>query len=81
MPALSMEAIKLILYVLDTECIVIGGAVKAAFPLYAKSMWETLGNFGFSRSLAMLKIETSVLIHGNILGAAALHLPTADQRP
>ncbi|NLR82317.1 ROK family protein [Chitinophaga eiseniae] len=75
------EAIKLILYVLDTECIVIGGAVKAAFAFYAKSMWETLGDFGFSRSLAALKIETSSLINGNILGAAALHLPTADRRP
>lgn len=75
------EAIKLILYALDTECIVIGGAVKTAFPLYAKSMWETLGDFGFSRSLVALKIEASSLINANILGAAALHLPTADRRP
>lgn len=75
------EAIKLILYVLDTECIVIGGAVKTAFPLYAKSMWETLEDFGFSRTLKALKIETSSLINGNILGAAALHLPMADGRP
>ncbi|NLR58194.1 ROK family protein [Chitinophaga polysaccharea] len=75
------EAIKLIMYVLDTECIIIGGAVKAAFPLYAKSMWATLGDFEFSRSLAALKIETSSLINGNILGAAALYLSTADGRP
>lgn len=72
-------AIKLILYVLDTECIVIGGAAKAAFPFYSKSMWEALADFGFGRSLASLKIEASSLINANILGAAALHLPTADR--
>lgn len=68
------EAIKLILYVLDTECIIIGGAVKAAFPFYAESMWATLADFGFPRTLATLRIEPSSLINANILGAAALHL-------
>lgn len=73
------EAIKLILYALDTECIIIGGAAKVAFPFYAESMWETLAGFGFRRALATLKIEASSLVNGNILGAAALHLTAADR--
>lgn len=68
------EAIKMILYALDTECIVIGGAVKAAFPFYAAGMWETVRDFGFQHSVSSLKIEASSLINSNILGAAALHL-------
>ncbi|MBC9914417.1 ROK family protein [Chitinophaga varians] len=69
------EAIKLVLYVLDTECIVIGGALKAAFPFYARSMWETVRGFPFQRAVASLKIVASALPGSNILGAAALHLP------
>jgi glucokinase len=68
------EAIKLILYALDTECFIIGGAVKAAFPFYSKSMWETVGTFEYKRAISTLKIEASSLVNGNILGAAALHL-------
>lgn len=68
------EAIKLMLYVLDTACIVIGGAVKVAFPFFSESMWEALSDFGFPRTLATLRIEASSLINANILGAAALHL-------
>ncbi|NML37833.1 ROK family protein [Chitinophaga sp. G-6-1-13] len=68
------EVIKLVLYVLDTECIVIGGALKAAFPFYGRSMWETVRGFPFQRAVASLKIVASVLPGSNILGAAALHL-------
>jgi len=67
------EAIKLILYVLDTECIVIGGGAKAAFPLYSKSMWDTIRGFAYKRAVSALNIETSSLLNANILGAAALH--------
>lgn len=69
------EAIKLIIYALDPDCILIGGAVKAAFPFYSKSMWKTLDDCAFVLSHETLKIEASSLVNGNILGAAALHLP------
>ena len=68
------EAIKLILYALDTECFIIGGAVKAAFPFYSESMWRTVNTFAYKRAISTLKIEASSLVNGNILGAAALHL-------
>jgi glucokinase len=71
-------AIKVILYALDTECIVIGGAVKAAFSFYAKSMWDTVRSFEFKRTVSALKIEASALVNSNILGAAALHLPAVE---
>lgn len=74
------EAIKLVLYVLDTECIVIGGALKAAFPFYAKSMWETVRGLGFQRSVSGLKITASALPGSNVLGAAALHLSPVRNR-
>ncbi|WP_346319184.1 ROK family protein [Chitinophaga sp. YIM B06452] len=67
------EAIKMILYALDISCIVIGGSLRAAFPLYEKSMWETVNSFEYARALANLEITPSVLDNGNILGAAALH--------
>ncbi|MEC5142968.1 ROK family protein [Chitinophaga sp. 212800010-3] len=71
-------AINVILYALDTECIVIGGAVKAAFSFYAKSMWDTVRSFEFKRTVSALKIEASALVNSNILGAAALHLPVVE---
>jgi glucokinase len=69
-------AIKLILYVLNTECIVIGGGAKAAFPLYSKSMWDTIRGFAYKRAVSALNIEISSLLNANILGAAALHFTT-----
>lgn len=71
------EALKLMIYALDPDCIIIGGAVKAGFPFYSKSMWKTLDDFAFG--LSSLKIEASSLVNGNILGAAALHLPKVDK--
>lgn len=73
------EALKLIIYALDPDCIIIGGAVKAAFPFYSKSMWRTLEDFAFGLSLETVKVEPSMLVNGNILGAAALHLPVMDK--
>ena len=67
------EAIRLILYALDTECLIIGGALKTAFPFYSMSMWETVSGFEYKRAISLLKIEASSLLNSNILGAAALH--------
>lgn len=68
------EAVKLILYVLDTECIVIGGGAKGAFSFYSKSMWDTIDDFAYIRPVSTLSIQASSLLNANILGAAALHL-------
>jgi glucokinase len=67
------NAIKTILYCLDVELIVLGGSVRHAFPFFSKSLWESLDNFVFKRSLADLRIEVSELENSGILGAAALH--------
>ncbi len=67
------NAILTILYAMDIELIVLGGSVRHAFPLFAKTMWEQVRTFAFKRGLTGLKIEVSALENSAILGAAALH--------
>jgi glucokinase len=74
------EAIKLILYALDTECFVIGGSLKTAFPFYSQSMWDTVAGFEYKRIVSTLKIEASSLANSNLLGAAALHFSIKQQQ-
>lgn len=67
------EAIKIMLYALDIECFIIGGSVKNAFPFFSKAMWQSVSAFEYKRALSNLKIEPSLLINSNLIGAAALH--------
>jgi glucokinase len=67
------NAIKMILYGLDVELIILGGSVRHAFPFFSKAMWQRLEKFAFKRSIKNLKIEVSELENSGILGAAALH--------
>ncbi len=66
------NAIKIMLYSLDVELIVIGGSVRYAFPYFSKAMWKQLKTFGFQKAIRNLKIEISELENAGILGAAAL---------
>ncbi len=64
--------IKMILYSLDVELIILGGSVSQAWPFFNKAMWQQLESFAFKKSLTNLKIEVSKLKNAGILGAANL---------
>ncbi|NLP09526.1 ROK family protein [bacterium] len=68
------EAVKLILYALDPQIIVLGGSVSKSFPYFQKAMWQGLQSFAYRRSLDRLQIVVSDLPQSAILGAAALYL-------
>lgn len=67
------NAIKMILYSLDTELFVLGGSVKAGYQWFGPAMWKQLHTFAFSNALKYLKIEVSELEQAGIMGAASLH--------
>lgn len=67
------NAIKMILYSLDVELIILGGSVRQAFPFFKTAMWDQIQTFPFTRALEHLKIEVSTLENAGVLGAAALH--------
>ncbi|MDB5250590.1 MAG: hypothetical protein JWQ40_4984 [Segetibacter sp.] len=67
------NAIKMIIYALDPELIVLGGSVRKAYPLFKKTMWEQIHKSAFKKSAERLQIEISELENSGILGAAALY--------
>jgi glucokinase len=64
--------IKMILYSLDIELIIIGGSVRQAWPWFNEAMWEQIHTFAFQKSLQHFQMEISELENAGILGAAAL---------
>jgi glucokinase len=71
------NAIKMILYTYDPDLIVIGGSLKNARKYFSDSMWISISDFAFPRSVKQLRIEFSELDNCGVLGAAALHLNEA----
>jgi glucokinase len=67
------NAIKMIMYALDTEFIILGGSVRHAFPYFSKTMWQQIQTFAYKKTADGLQIEVSELENSGILGAAALH--------
>ncbi len=67
------NAIKMILFALDPSCIILGGSVRKGWPYFEKTMWNSINNFAYRRSLKKLQIEVSELENSGILGAAALY--------
>jgi glucokinase len=72
------NAIKMILYALDVELIIIGGSVRHAWPMFNKTMWKQIQTIYFQKSLKHFKIEISELENAGILGAAALYYNDCD---
>lgn len=68
------NAIKMMLFSLDFELIILGGSVRHAFPFFEKAMWKQIQTFPFTRALEHLKIEVSTLENAGVLGAAGLCL-------
>lgn len=68
------DAIKMIMFAVDPEVIVLGGSVSKSFSFYKNEMWKSIRSFAYSKSVEKLKIEISENSHIAILGAAALYL-------
>nr|WP_287937287.1 ROK family protein [Algoriphagus sp.] len=66
------ELLKVILYSLAPEAIVLGGSIRKTYPLFKKSMFETLQTFAYPKVLEQLKILISELDETAIHGAVAL---------
>ena len=68
------QAISTVLYAHDPEIIILGGSVSKSYPLFKKSLWEVLDNFGYPNTIDKLRIEVSDLENPGVFGAAALVL-------
>jgi glucokinase len=68
------EAIKVILYSVDPQIIVLGGSTSKSFKYFKEAMWKIIETFEYKKSLTNLKIEVSEIKEIAILGAAALYL-------
>ncbi len=66
------EAIKIVLYTYDPDCIVLGGSVSQTFPLFKEGFEQELKSFGFPNSLKNVEISISSTKQVAVLGAAAL---------
>ncbi len=66
------ELLKMILYSLAPEAIVLGGSIRKTYPLFKKSLFKTLETFAYPTVLANLKILISELDETAIHGAVAL---------
>lgn len=66
------KLVQAILFVYDPEAIIWGGGIIDAFPLFSKSMEETICTFPYPRSLDNLQIRISKNPDIAILGASAL---------
>jgi glucokinase len=66
------ELIKTILYALAPEAIVLGGSIRKTYPLFKKSLHQSLSTFAYPTVLNNLKILLSELDETAIHGAVAL---------
>jgi glucokinase len=66
------HAIKLILYTVAPEMIVLGGSVSRSLPHFELSLRKALADFGYPSVANKLKIKTSRLKEVAVLGAASL---------
>jgi glucokinase len=66
------ELLKMIMYSLAPEAIVLGGSIRKTYPLFKKSLFKTLATFAYPSVLANLQILISELDETAIHGAVAL---------
>lgn len=66
------EAVKATLYTYDPEIIVIGGSIRKAYAFFEETMWATVRDFAFRKTLERFRLELSDLEHAPLLGAATL---------
>lgn len=68
------NGIKAVMYAYDPQIIILGGTIRKAYPYFKDSLFMTLEDFAYSKSLEAIKIEVSELENVSVLGAAALSL-------
>ncbi|AVR45129.1 sugar kinase [Christiangramia fulva] len=66
------ESLKLILYILSPEAIILGGSISRSFKYFEKSLMETINTFPFKRILKRVKIFPSAMPDVSVLGSAAM---------
>lgn len=66
------EAIKIVLYTYDPECIILGGSISSTYDQFKEGFERELKTFGFPNSLNHIEITVSKTQHIAVLGAAAL---------
>lgn len=66
------NTLKLIINVLSPEAILLGGSVSKSFPLFEKSLQETINSFPFKKVIEQITIAPSNIPNISILGCAAL---------
>lgn len=66
------ELLKVILYSLAPEAIVLGGSIRKTFPLFEKSLRATLGTFAYPSVLNQVQLLISDMDETGIHGAVAL---------
>jgi glucokinase len=67
------EAIKMIMYAVDPQIIILGGSVSKSYKFFMNEMWKSVKNFTYSESVKKIKVEVSEMKHVAIIGAAALY--------
>ena len=66
------ELIKHILYALAPEAIILGGSIRKTYPLFKKSLYQSLEKFNYPTVLEKFQILLSEMDETAIHGAVAL---------
>ena len=66
------QALKIVLYTIDPEIIVLGGSIRKAYRHFEAAMWTTVNEFAYKKTLERLVFEVSELEHAALLGASVL---------
>jgi glucokinase len=79
------EGIKVIMYSIDPEIIILGGSASKAFRYFEKSMRQSVEGFAYRKTKENIEFAVSEIENIAILGAAALYLDAdyadnADER-
>lgn len=66
------EALKIIMYTLDPQLIILGGSISRSYEFFIDALWRGLSDFLYPKSLLDLRVVKSELENSALLGAAAL---------
>ncbi len=66
------ESLKLIMYILSPEAIILGGSISRSFKFFEKSLMESVQSFPFKRIVERIKIFPSAIPNISVLGSAAM---------
>lgn len=70
------ELVKIIMYTVDPQAVIFGGAIAGSFDLFISGLKSSLTDFAYRRSVERIQIMASGSRDSGIMGAAALCLET-----